>query len=76
MIWVPPSKSTRAGTTLTQFNEGKSGYLAQSVIPLYFGLGDMAAASSVEIHWPSGRTQIVSDDIPRNGLLTAREPKE
>ncbi|MBI2948305.1 MAG: CRTAC1 family protein [Verrucomicrobia bacterium] len=63
-------------TTLTQFNDGKSGYLAQSVIPLYFGLGEIEAASSVEIRWPSGRTQIISDAIPRNGLLTVREPRE
>ena len=69
-------KVKAGGTTLTQFNDGKSGYLAQSVIPLYFGLGEIAAASSVEIHWPSGRTQIISDAIPRNGILTAREPKE
>ncbi|MBI4660085.1 MAG: CRTAC1 family protein [Verrucomicrobia bacterium] len=69
-------KVNAGGTTLTQLNDGKSGYLAQSVFPLYFGLGDVAAASSVEIHWPSGRTQIISDAIPRNGILTAREPKE
>jgi hypothetical protein len=69
-------KVKAGGATLTQFNDGKSGYLAQSVIPLYFGLGDMAAASSVEIRWPSGRTQIIFDAIPRNGILIAREPKE
>ena len=28
------------GRVLTQWNDGKSGYLSQSVLPLYFGLGD------------------------------------
>jgi len=29
------------GQTHTKYNDGKSGYLAQSVLPLYFGLGDV-----------------------------------
>jgi len=29
-----------AGQTYTKYNDGKSGYLSQSVLPLYFGLGD------------------------------------
>lgn len=28
------------GQTYTKYNDGKSGYLAQSVLLLYFGLGD------------------------------------
>jgi hypothetical protein len=62
--------------TLTQFNDGKSGYLLQSAIPLFFGLGDVVAASSVEIRWPSGKTQFISDGIPRNGVLIVGKPKE
>lgn len=42
-----------------QVNDGKSGYLAQSSLPLYFGLGDATAIDSVEVQWPSGRTQTV-----------------
>lgn len=60
--------------TLTQFNDGKSGYLAQSAMPLYFGLGESDAADSIEVLWPSGKKQTVTADIPRNGLLTIREP--
>ena len=60
--------------TLTQFHDGKSGYLAQSSVPLYFGLGEIDAASSVEIVWPSGKKQTVTTGIPRNALLTVREP--
>ena len=59
--------------TWTQYHDGKSGYLSQSSIPLYFGLGDAPQADSVEVLWPSGRKQTVTKDIPRNGLLTLRE---
>jgi len=62
--------------TLTRFNDGKSGYLSQSVIPLYFGLGNDPTASSVEVLWPSGKNQRVTTDIPRNALMTIRETAE
>ncbi len=66
----------RAGDkTLTQFHDGKSGYLAQSAMPLYFGLGENIAASSVEILWLSGKKQTLATGLPRNALLTVREPE-
>ncbi|MBL9176105.1 MAG: CRTAC1 family protein [Verrucomicrobiales bacterium] len=65
-----------AGTrTLSRFLHGKSGYLGQSSLPLYYGLGDAAQADRVEVLWPSGRKQVVTGGIPRNGLLTLREPE-
>ncbi|MCI0538809.1 MAG: CRTAC1 family protein, partial [Verrucomicrobiales bacterium] len=45
------------GKPLTQFNDGKSGYLAQSSSPLYFGLGDATRVDMVEVLWPSGKRQ-------------------
>ncbi|HSB53342.1 MAG TPA: ASPIC/UnbV domain-containing protein, partial [Gemmatimonadales bacterium] len=48
------------GQTLTQWNDGKSGYLSQSSMPLYFGLGDARKIDSVEVTWPSGKTQTVA----------------
>jgi hypothetical protein len=48
------------GQTWTQWNDGKSGYLSQSRMPLYFGLGDVQKVDAVEVTWPSGRTQTVS----------------
>jgi enediyne biosynthesis protein E4 len=48
------------GQTYTQWNDGKSGYLSQSSLPLYFGLGDAQKVDSVEVTWPSGRTQTVA----------------
>jgi hypothetical protein len=63
------------GKIFTQFADGKSGYLAQSSLPLYFGLGE-AKAERVEVTWPSGRTQSVGEAIGENGLITIREPSE
>jgi len=45
--------------TQVQLNDGKSGYLAQSTLPLYFGLGDAASADLVKVRWPTGKEQIV-----------------
>lgn len=58
----------------TQVHDGKSGYLSQSALPLYFGLGDATAVDQVEIRWPSGRVQVVEN--PRlTDLLLIDEPR-
>jgi len=66
-------KAHSSGRILTQYHDGKSGYLSQSSIPLYFGLGETNAVDRVEILWPSGKRQNISSNIPRNGLLTIHE---
>ena len=48
-------KVTAGGKTRTQVNDGVSGYLSHSLIPLYFGLGDTESIEKIEIIWPSGR---------------------
>jgi hypothetical protein len=63
------------GRTLTKYNDGKSGYLSQSSLPLYFGLGDAQKVDRVEVDWPSGRKQVVSQDLPVNDLLQITEPR-
>ena len=49
-----------AGTLkVTKIMDGKSGYMSQSDLPLYFGLGDAKQVDSIEILWPSGTHQTV-----------------
>lgn len=61
--------------TQTKFNDGKSGYLAQSALPLYFGLGDADRIDRIEVTWPSGQTQVLEKDLALNRLLTITEPR-
>jgi hypothetical protein len=59
----------------TRYHDGKSGYLSQSAsLPLYFGLGDHAAIDKVEVTWPAGGTQTVSEGLQLNSLLEIVEP--
>jgi hypothetical protein len=62
------------GQTYTKYNDGKSGYLAQSVLPLYFGLGDAEKIDRVEVDWPSGRKQVLTTGIGENQTLKVTEP--
>jgi hypothetical protein len=62
------------GQTYTRYNDGKSGYLSQSVLPLYFGLGDAEKIDQIEVTWPSGRKQVLSKNLPENQTLTITEP--
>jgi hypothetical protein len=64
-----------AGQIYTKYNDGKSGYLSQSVLPLYFGLGDSKKVDSIEVRWPSGRKQLVTDGIQINHTLEITEPQ-
>jgi enediyne biosynthesis protein E4 len=64
---------TSNGQTATQYVDGKSGYLAQSSTPLYFGLGTASSVESIAVRWPSGKTQQISKDIPMDTLWTIRE---
>ncbi len=47
------------GRDQVKVNDGQSGYLAQSDLPLYFGLGDASDVERVEVTWPGGATQVV-----------------
>jgi len=55
-------------------NDGTSGYLAQSVLPLYFGLGEAEKVDQIEVDWPSGRRQILTG-LGANQTLQINEPR-
>jgi enediyne biosynthesis protein E4 len=61
--------------TYTRYHDGKSGYLSQSCLPLYFGLGDSDKIDRIEVLWPSGKKQTVSERIAINALLTITEDR-
>jgi hypothetical protein len=70
--WV---RVTAGGKTYTQYNDGKSGYLSQSLLPLYFGLGKAAAVDRIEVDWPSGKRQVVTSGIKPNSRMRLVEPE-
>jgi hypothetical protein len=63
-----------AHQTYTKYNDGKSGYLSQSSLPLYFGLGDEGKIDRIEVLWPSRRRQVM-EGLSINKVLTVTEPK-
>jgi len=62
------------GRRLLKVLDGKSGYLSQSDLPLYFGLADADHATSIEVHWPSGRRQTVVGPIKSGQTVDVVEP--
>jgi len=62
-----------SGRTQKQALDGKSGYLAQSSLPLYFGLGEAASAEAVTVTWPGGKVQTVRGPIRSGTRLVIRE---
>jgi hypothetical protein len=42
---------------LTRSHDGKSGYLSQSAMPIYFGLGEEKKIDRIEVRWPNGQQQ-------------------
>ena len=61
--------------TLARYQSGKSGYLAQSRLPLYFGLGGTREVRHLEVVWPSGRRQRIDGPIAANQHLVVTEPR-
>ncbi len=63
------------GKTYTQFHDGKSGYLSQSSLPLYFGLSKGTQVDLVEVIWPSGARQKIGSNVPINSEIRVKEPR-
>ncbi|MCA9263739.1 MAG: CRTAC1 family protein, partial [Planctomycetales bacterium] len=61
------------GVEYTQVQDGKSGYLSQSTIPLYFGLDSNENVEKLEILWPSGNQQTVVGPFESNRQVTVEE---
>lgn len=57
----------------TEYNDGKSGYLSQSDMPLYFGLGGNDKVDEVTVEWPSGTVQTVPGPIASGTTLEVVE---
>lgn len=53
--------------------DGKSGYLSQSSLPLYFGLGESGEVAAIEVRWPGGRVQRIAGPIVANGTKVVVE---
>ena len=66
---------TAGGRAYMKYNDGKSGYLSQSALPLYFGLGDAATIDRIEVVWPSGRKQTVTEGLRPNTTIVVTEPR-
>ena len=61
--------------TYTRFHDGKSGYLAQSSMPLYFGLDAATRIDRIEVLWASGKKQLLTEKIPVDASLTITEER-
>ena len=64
---------TLSDQVLIQVHDGQSGYLSQSSLPLYFGLGKSTSIEKLIVHWPSGKQQVVLGPIESNQALTVIE---
>jgi hypothetical protein len=68
-------KVTAGGSTYTRYSDGKSGYLAQSALPLYFGLGNATRLERIEVFWPSGTRQIMTEGLALNSTAQITESR-
>jgi hypothetical protein len=66
--------ATISGRTLTQQVSGGQSYLSAPEKTLTFGLGAAAKIDSLEIRWPDGKTQTLTD-VPGGARLTVEEGK-
>ena len=61
------------GRSYVKVHDGQSGYLSQSLIPLYFGLGDAETVEEITVVWPSGAEQTVAGPIAAGTAVDVRE---
>jgi len=66
---------TAGGKSYVKVHDGKSGYLSQSTLPLYFGLGEPDTVDKIEVRWPSGQEQVLPGPISANTTVDVTEPE-
>lgn len=71
---APLTATLPDGRRILKVVDGKSGYLSQSELPLYFGLADADHIRGIEVHWPSGRRQTVPGPINSGQTIDIVEP--
>ena len=59
----------RDGRRILKVYDGKSGYLSQSDLPLYFGLATADTIASLEVRWPNGKTRTLPGPIAAGATL-------
>ena len=65
---------TAGGQTYTKVQDGQSGYLSQSLYPLYFGLDAATEVDEIEVTWLSATgTQVVAGPIETNQVFAVTE---
>jgi hypothetical protein len=62
------------GRRILKVLDGKSGYLSQSDLPLYFGLANADHAGAIDVRWPSGRRQNLVGPIKAGQTIEVIEP--
>ena len=61
------------GARYRKVNDGQSGYLSQSDLPLYFGLAGASSVDRIVVQWPSGKTRTVPGPVAVNRLVEVAE---
>lgn len=61
------------GRRIVKLQDGKSGYLSQSDLPLYFGLAGADHAQAIDVRWPSGLRQGVAGPIKTGQTVDIQE---
>jgi hypothetical protein len=73
--WGAVAVVRAGGVSQRREMSGGTHAMAQHFRRLYFGLGENVVADQVEIHWPSGRVQIL-EDVEADQVLKVTEPRD
>ena len=71
-LTAKPTGTGKASVQVKEVTAG-SGYLSMSSMDLEFGLGNASFVQQIEILWPSGRRQVLTD-VPVDQVMTVKEP--